>query len=85
MATEIPMVQAVERDWNTAVAREKDIGSWDITTDVVVAGYGGAGVCAAIEIVEAGVDMLALECAESGGGTTITSGGQLYIGGGTKL
>ena len=85
MATEIPMVQAVERDWNTAVTREKDIGSWDITTDVVVAGYGGAGVCAAIEIVEAGVDMLALECAESGGGTTITSGGQLYIGGGTKL
>ena len=85
MATEIPMVQAVERDWNTAPVKERDVKSWDITTDVVIAGYGGAGVCAAIEVVEAGADVLALECRESGGGTTITSGGQLYIGGGSKL
>ena len=73
MATEIPMVQAVERDWNTAPVKERDVKSWDITTDVVIAGYGGAGVCAAIEVVEAGADVLALECRESGGGTTITS------------
>ncbi len=85
MATEIPMVSAVERDWNTAPAKERDVASWDLTTDVLIAGYGGAGVCAAIEAAEAGVDVLALECTDAGGGTTITSGGQLYIGGGSKL
>jgi succinate dehydrogenase/fumarate reductase flavoprotein subunit len=79
------MVSAVERDWNTAPVKERDVSSWDITTDVLIAGYGGAGVCAAIEVAEAGVDVLALECTEAGGGTTITSGGQLYIGGGSKL
>ena len=85
MATEIPMVTAEERDWATAAARARDISSWDRTTDVLVGGYGGAGVCAAIEVAEAGVDVLAVERRESGGGTTITSGGQLYIGGGTSL
>ena len=58
MATEIPMLQAVERDWNTAAARAKDVPSWDITTDVLIGGYGGAGVCAAIEVAEAGVDVV---------------------------
>ena len=85
MATQIPMVTAEERDWATAAARARDISSWDRTTDVLVGGYGGAGVCAAIEVAEAGVDVLAVERRESGGGTTITSGGQLYIGGGTSL
>ena len=85
MATEIPLVLAEEREWATAAALEKDVSSFDITTDVLIGGYGGAGVCAAIEVAEAGVDVLALERRETGGGTTITSGGQLYIGGGTQL
>jgi len=85
MATEIPLVTAVEREWATAPARAADIGRWDVTTDVLIAGYGGAGVCAAIEAAEAGADVLALECTGAGGGTTITSGGQLYIGGGSAL
>ncbi|MCH2170606.1 FAD-dependent oxidoreductase [Myxococcota bacterium] len=85
MATEIQMVTAVERDWSTDPVRASDISDWDLTTDVVIGGYGGAGVCAAIEGVEAGADVLAIECRPTGGGTTITSGGQLYIGGGSKL
>ena len=85
MATEIPMVTAEERDWVTSPARARDIANWDRTTDVLIGGYGGAGVCAAIEVAEAGVDVLALERRETGGGTTGTSGGQLYIGGGSAL
>ena len=85
MATEIPRVNAEERVWATAAALEKNVSSFDLTTDVLIGGYGGAGVCAAIEVAEAGVDVLALERRETGGGTTITSGGQLYIGGGTQL
>ena len=61
MATEIPMVTAEERDWATAAVKARDVESWARTTDVLVGGYGGAGVCAAIEVAEAGVDVLALE------------------------
>ena len=61
------------------------IEAWRDEADVVVVGYGGAGVCAAIEATRAGADTLVLERASGGGGTTAMSGGYLYLGGGTRV
>ncbi|MET0880949.1 MAG: FAD-dependent oxidoreductase, partial [Acidimicrobiales bacterium] len=62
-----------------------DVGSWDDRADVVVVGLGVAGTCAAIEAVEAGADVLALERSGAGGGTSANSGGIIYLGGGTPI
>ncbi len=53
------------------------------THDVVVVGYGIAGVTAAIEAAEAGARVLALDRGY-GGGATALSGGIVYAGGGTR-
>ncbi|CAM4318204.1 3-oxo-5-alpha-steroid 4-dehydrogenase [Mycobacterium basiliense] len=54
------------------------------STDVVVIGFGAAGVCAAIAAREQGVQVIALDRA-NGGGATAISGGIVYAGGGTKV
>ncbi|MBN2497549.1 MAG: FAD-binding protein [Deltaproteobacteria bacterium] len=54
-----------------------------VAADVVVLGYGGAGVCAAIEAASAGARVLVLE-RFAGGGATRASGGVVYAGGGTR-
>ncbi len=64
---------------------ERDVPGWDVEVDVLVVGYGCAGVCAAIEAREAGADVLVLERAGGAGGTSINSGGFVYLGGGTRL
>ena len=66
--------------------RVADAGSvaWDAESDFVVVGYGGAGVAAAIEAAEAGLQVVALDLAE-GGGSTAINGGILYAGGGTSI
>src|SRR5258705_2602465 len=58
---------------------------WDDTADVVIAGLGVAGACAAIEAREAGADVLVLERAGGGGGTTANAAGHVYLGGGTRV
>lgn len=58
--------------------------SWKQECDVVVVGFGGAGVSAAIQSVENGADVLALE-RFSGGGATTLSGGVVYTGGGSQF
>ncbi|WP_375197413.1 FAD-binding protein [Sphingobium sp.] len=55
---------------------------WDVETDVVVAGLGGAGVCATLQALEEGADVVALE-RFGGGGSTAVNGGIFYAGGGT--
>jgi 3-oxo-5alpha-steroid 4-dehydrogenase len=55
------------------------------TADVVVAGLGVAGCCAALGARESGADVIVLECAGGAGGTSAMSGGVLYLGGGTAL
>ena len=55
---------------------------WDDEADVVVVGFGAAGVCAAIEAAEAGADVLAVD-RFAGGGSACFSGGVVYAGGGT--
>lgn len=53
---------------------------WDKTADVVVAGFGGAGVVAALEVCESGSTVIAVD-RFSGGGATAFSGGVMYAGG----
>ncbi|MEI5676441.1 MULTISPECIES: FAD-binding protein [unclassified Nocardioides] len=53
--------------------------------DVVVAGFGIAGGCAALEAARAGARVLLLERAAVHGGTSSMSGGHFYLGGGTVV
>jgi hypothetical protein len=55
--------------------------SWDYTADVVVVGYGGAGVAAAIGAYDAGASVLILEKAPKGfeGGNSGVAGGSSKI------
>lgn len=62
-----------------------EIDGWTHEADVVVVGFGCAGACAAIESAEAGADVLVLEAASMGGGTSAMSGGIIYLGGGTPV
>jgi 3-oxo-5alpha-steroid 4-dehydrogenase len=57
---------------------------WDDTADLVVVGFGGAGVCAALEGRERGLDVLVVDRFHGGGATAI-SGGVFYSGGGTHI
>ncbi|NLE79754.1 MAG: FAD-dependent oxidoreductase, partial [Rhodococcus sp.] len=62
-----------------------DIEVWDHEADVVVAGYGIAGVTAAIEAARAGAEVLVLERTSGWGGAAALAGGFVYLGGGTPL
>jgi succinate dehydrogenase/fumarate reductase flavoprotein subunit len=62
-----------------------EIARWDDEADVVIVGLGIAGVCAALEARAAGADVLAVERAALGGGTSALSGGLIYLGGGTPV
>jgi succinate dehydrogenase/fumarate reductase flavoprotein subunit len=64
---------------------ERDVEAFDLEAAVVVVGLGCAGACAAIEAADAGADVLVLERAGAGGGTSAQSGGILYLGGGTPV
>jgi len=57
---------------------------WDDEADLVVVGFGGAGVAATLEAAERGVAVLALDRYE-GGGSSAANGGVFYAGGGTAL
>ena len=65
--------------------RAADVDSWDLEADVVIAGFGIAGACAAIEAARAGADVLVLERAGGWGGAASLAGGFIYLGGGTAL
>ncbi|SEP26702.1 FAD-binding protein [Trujillonella endophytica] len=56
-----------------------DTGEWDLTTDVVVVGSGGGGLCAALAARSHGLDVLVAEKAEVVGGSTAMSGGGMWI------
>jgi succinate dehydrogenase/fumarate reductase flavoprotein subunit len=67
------------------VVRASSIEQWADEADVVVIGLGAAGACAAIEARRAGADVLVLERASGGGGSSAIAGGHLYLGGGTPV
>lgn len=56
--------------------------AWDDEADFVVVGFGGAGVAAANQATDGGLDVIALDRYE-GGGATKMNGGIMYLGGGT--
>ena len=62
-----------------------EVPEWHDEADVLIVGYGGAGVCAAIEAATAGAETLVLERASGGGGTTAMAAGHIYMGGGTRV
>lgn len=59
----------------------KDVAQWDIETDVVVVGFGGAGACAAIEAHDNGADVIIFEVSSESGGSTKLSSAEIYMGG----
>jgi len=59
------------------------VETWDRQTDVLIVGLGAAGASAAIAAADAGAQVLVVEAASAGGGTTALAGGQIYLGGGT--
>lgn len=63
----------------------RTVASWDDEADVIVVGLGCAGACAAIEAAEAGAEVVVIEAAAMGGGTSAMSGGLIYLGGGTPV
>lgn len=63
----------------------EEVPAWDQETDVVIAGFGIAGACAAIEAREAGADVVIYDVAGGSGGSAALSGGEFYIGGGTAV
>jgi len=57
--------------------------TWTSEADVIVIGLGGAGVAAALQSIENGLSVIAIDRFE-GGGATKASGGVIYAGGGTS-
>ncbi|MFC4127705.1 FAD-binding protein [Nocardia rhizosphaerae] len=60
----------------------RSVRTRELSAEVVVVGYGGAGVSAALAARESGAEVLALD-RYLGGGATALSGGIVYAGGGT--
>lgn len=65
------------------LTNDQDI-RWDDSADVVVVGYGLAGISAALQAREQGLDVIAID-RFGGGGTSVLSGGVYYAGGGTQI
>ena len=57
---------------------------WDMTTDVVVAGSGIAGMCAATAALDNGAKVVVFEKGKYCGGAAIINGGIMALQGGTK-
>lgn len=62
-----------------------DVPDWTATADVVVVGYGMAGVSAALEARGAGASVLVVERASGCAGSTAAASGHFYLGGGTPV
>ena len=56
---------------------------WDHEADIVIIGAGATGLCAAIEAIENGCSVIAVDANTDVGGHAIVSGGNIALGGGT--
>ncbi len=63
----------------------REVRHWDDKTDLLVLGSGAAGIAAALEGRQQGLDVLVVEKFRVPGGTSSLSGGVCYLGGGTPL
>lgn len=66
------------------VIKDSESIDWFDSADVVVVGFGAAGVSAALEARAQGAEVLAID-RFNGGGATAVSGGVYYAGGGTRI
>ncbi len=76
-------------EWGLAIDAPRTIDDpdsfdWHDAADVIVVGLGGAGVATALEGLEQGLDVLALDRYQ-GGGSSAANGGVFYAGGGTSV
>jgi succinate dehydrogenase/fumarate reductase flavoprotein subunit len=62
-----------------------EVGEWTATADLIVVGYGIAGVCGAIEARESGAEVIVLERSSGCTGSTAVASGHFYLGGGTAV
>lgn len=69
----------------TAKEGPSDQVSWDYEADVVVVGTGPAGVSCAANAAENGATVIAIDANDKIGGKGILAGGNLGIGGGTRM
>ncbi|TXS96136.1 FAD-dependent oxidoreductase [Parahaliea maris] len=71
----------------TEIVALHDVPEFHEQTDVVVCGLGGAGVSVALEARATGAEVVALERFSAGGGSTMLSACEMYLGGsgGTRL
>ena len=65
----------------------ESVKNLDVSTDVLVCGFGGAGGSAALEAALAGAEVVLFERASGSGGSTGMSSCEMYLGGsgGTAL
>lgn len=63
---------------------DPDAHIWDEETDMVIVGLGGAGIAAALQGLEAGLGVIAVDQYD-GGGSSAANGGVYYAGGGTSI
>ena len=68
----------------SAAVPRSSVKTWDMATDILVAGSGAAGASAAIEAKLAGAEVFMLEALPQLGGSSIMSGGVIYAGGGPR-
>ena len=69
----------------TETIRLTETITFDDTADFVIVGLGAAGASAALEARSAGLDVVVLERASAGGGSSALCGGFIYLGGGTRV
>ena len=77
------------RDWGLSIdapltLEDPETHDWDEAADMIVVGLGGAGVAAALEGLERGLSVIALDQYD-GGGSSAANGGVFYAGGGTPI
>ena len=66
-------------------AAAQRVTKWDRSADVVIAGAGASGLCAAIMARDQGASVLVIDQNHDIGGHAMVSGGRVPLGGGTRL
>ncbi len=68
-----------------ATLQAQRVSTWDRTADVVIAGAGASGLCAAIAARDRGASVIAVDQNHDIGGHAMVSGGRIPLGGGHRL
>ncbi|GAD49550.1 putative 3-oxo-5-alpha-steroid 4-dehydrogenase [Caenibius tardaugens NBRC 16725] len=76
-------------EWGLAIdapltLADPEAHAWDEQADMVIVGLGGAGIAAALQGLEEGLSVIAVDQYD-GGGSSAANGGVYYAGGGTSI